>query len=101
MRALLAELGCESEESCEGDPDRRSIECSRTLRLHSVDDTANHARYDIVRTMRAGVCALGPMLAKRGAARVSMPGGCVIGDRPMVVTVLLWAVLVVGLLYLG
>ncbi|RMD65982.1 MAG: UDP-N-acetylglucosamine 1-carboxyvinyltransferase, partial [Planctomycetota bacterium] len=35
------------------------------------------------RTMRASVCVLGPMLARRGYARVSMPGGCVIGDRPI------------------
>ena len=33
--------------------------------------------------MRAGICVLGPMLAKRGVARVSMPGGCAIGDRPV------------------
>jgi UDP-N-acetylglucosamine 1-carboxyvinyltransferase len=36
-----------------------------------------------MRTMRAGICALGPMLAKRGRAKVSMPGGCSIGDRPV------------------
>jgi UDP-N-acetylglucosamine 1-carboxyvinyltransferase len=33
--------------------------------------------------MRAGICALGPLLAKRGEAKVSMPGGCAIGDRPV------------------
>lgn len=51
--------------------------------LHAQDESQSHARYDIVRTMRASICVLGPMLAKRGFARVSMPGGCAIGDRPV------------------
>ncbi len=41
------------------------------------------ARYDIVKTMRASICVLGPLLAKRGRAIVSIPGGCAIGDRPV------------------
>ena len=41
------------------------------------------AHYDIVRTMRAGICVLGPLLTAHGQARVSMPGGCAIGDRPV------------------
>ncbi|MEE8143382.1 MAG: UDP-N-acetylglucosamine 1-carboxyvinyltransferase [Planctomycetota bacterium] len=41
------------------------------------------APYDLVRRMRASVCALGPLLARRGRARVSLPGGCAIGDRPI------------------
>ncbi|MEM1330998.1 MAG: UDP-N-acetylglucosamine 1-carboxyvinyltransferase [Planctomycetota bacterium] len=48
---------------------------------HDAGET--HARYDIVRTMRASICVLGPLLARRGEARVSMPGGCAIGDRPV------------------
>jgi UDP-N-acetylglucosamine 1-carboxyvinyltransferase len=39
--------------------------------------------YDIVRKMRAGICILGPLLARCGKARVSMPGGCAIGYRPV------------------
>jgi len=39
--------------------------------------------YDIVRKIRAGICILGPLLARFGKARVSMPGGCAIGDRPV------------------
>jgi UDP-N-acetylglucosamine 1-carboxyvinyltransferase len=39
--------------------------------------------YDIVRKMRAGICVLGPLLARCGRAEVSMPGGCAIGDRPV------------------
>jgi UDP-N-acetylglucosamine 1-carboxyvinyltransferase len=41
------------------------------------------APYEIVRKMRASVCVLGPLLARMGAAKVSLPGGCVIGDRPI------------------
>lgn len=49
-----------------------------------IKDTYNStAPYELVKTMRAGVCVLGPLLAKRGEAMVSMPGGCVIGERPI------------------
>ncbi len=41
------------------------------------------APYDIVRKMRASVCILGPLLGREHAATVSLPGGCVIGDRPI------------------
>ena len=41
------------------------------------------APYDLVRTMRASVLCLGPLLARLGRARVSMPGGCAIGARPV------------------
>jgi UDP-N-acetylglucosamine 1-carboxyvinyltransferase len=51
--------------------------------LHAIDPTPSHARYDIVRTMRASICVLGPLLARRGRARVSLPGGCAIGQRPV------------------
>jgi len=43
----------------------------------------NRAPYEIMRTMRAGICVLGPLLARRGKAEVSLPGGCAIGDRPV------------------
>ncbi|UCG46994.1 MAG: UDP-N-acetylglucosamine 1-carboxyvinyltransferase [Phycisphaerales bacterium] len=39
--------------------------------------------YEILRKMRAGICILGPLLARCGRAEVSMPGGCAIGDRPV------------------
>ncbi len=52
-----------------------------TITTH--DPTQTIAHYDIVRTMRAGICVLGPLLAARGHARVSMPGGCAIGTRPV------------------
>jgi UDP-N-acetylglucosamine 1-carboxyvinyltransferase len=41
------------------------------------------APYEIVRKMRASVCVLGPLLGREKAAKVSLPGGCVIGDRPI------------------
>src|SRR3954449_10138824 len=41
------------------------------------------APYDVVRKMRASVCVLGPLLGRCNEATVSMPGGCVIGDRPI------------------
>ncbi|MDR4507960.1 MAG: UDP-N-acetylglucosamine 1-carboxyvinyltransferase [Candidatus Brocadiaceae bacterium] len=41
------------------------------------------APYDLVRKMRASICVLGPLLSKRGKAKVSYPGGCVIGQRPI------------------
>jgi UDP-N-acetylglucosamine 1-carboxyvinyltransferase len=43
----------------------------------------NEAPYDLVRTMRASVLVLGPLLARLGQARVSLPGGCAIGARPI------------------
>src|SRR5207249_5985947 len=41
------------------------------------------APYEIVRKMRASVCVLGPLLGREKEATVSLPGGCVIGDRPI------------------
>ncbi|MCK4873805.1 MAG: UDP-N-acetylglucosamine 1-carboxyvinyltransferase [Phycisphaerales bacterium] len=72
MRALLTELGCESATQPDG-----------SLTLTPSSTSNSHARYDIVRTMRASVCVLGPLLARRGEARVAMPGGCAIGTRPI------------------
>ncbi len=71
MLTLLKELGCDITEE-------------NDVKTIKVADSSNaHARYDIVRTMRASVCVLGPLLAKRGVAKVSMPGGCSFGDRPI------------------
>lgn len=73
MLKLLAELGCT----------RQTDASHGSVVLRSTDESLSHARYDIMRTMRAGICCLGPMLARRGRARVSLPGGCSIGDRPV------------------
>jgi len=70
MSALLAQHGISVE--AEG----------RVLRLGgAITDT--EAPYDIVRKMRASVLVLGPLLARVGEARVSLPGGCAIGTRPV------------------
>ncbi|MFQ5805628.1 MAG: UDP-N-acetylglucosamine 1-carboxyvinyltransferase [Phycisphaerae bacterium] len=54
-----------------------------TMRLVVRDEMNCKAEYDIVRKMRASICVLGPLLAKRQKAQVAMPGGCAIGDRPV------------------
>ena len=78
MQRLLASLGCSITSPPEAPP-----ASGGGLTLHTTDDRNSEAHYDIVRTMRAGICVLGPLLAARGQARVSMPGGCAIGDRPV------------------
>nr|WP_314073280.1 UDP-N-acetylglucosamine 1-carboxyvinyltransferase [uncultured Roseococcus sp.] len=55
---------------------------ARTLTLSGAA-TSLEAPYDIVRKMRASVLVLGPLLARYGQARVSLPGGCAIGTRPV------------------
>ena len=54
-----------------------------TVRIKVTDESNCMADYDSVRRMRASICVLGPLLAKRHRAKVSMPGGCAIGDRPI------------------
>ncbi len=53
------------------------------LTCEVIDEDCVTAPYDLVRRMRASICVLGPLLAKRGQARVSLPGGGVIGPRPI------------------
>ena len=48
-----------------------------------VNEDASTAPYELVSMMRASFCVLGPLLAKRGFAKVSLPGGCAFGDRPV------------------
>lgn len=52
-----------------------------TLHAARIDDA--HAPYDLVKTMRASILVLGPLVARCGEARVSLPGGCAIGLRPV------------------
>jgi UDP-N-acetylglucosamine 1-carboxyvinyltransferase len=54
-----------------------------TCRIDTANVTSVEAPYDLVRTMRASVYVLGPLLARFGAARVSLPGGCAWGPRPV------------------
>ncbi len=66
---------------------RLGVKCRRddndALHLEVHDDINVHAEYELVSKMRASVCVMGPLLAKRKRAQVSMPGGCAIGDRPI------------------
>jgi len=56
---------------------------SDTIRLHAANIESALAPYDIVRKMRASFQVTGPLLARHGAAKVSLPGGCAIGARPV------------------
>jgi UDP-N-acetylglucosamine 1-carboxyvinyltransferase len=56
---------------------------SREISLHARTIASVVAPYDLVRTMRASILVLGPLLARKGRARVSLPGGCAIGARPV------------------
>lgn len=59
------------------------MEGEETLRINAGRITSCEASYDLVRTMRASILVLGPLLARMGEARVSLPGGCAIGARPV------------------
>ena len=54
-----------------------------SVSLSTPELLSNEAPYDIVRKMRASILVLGPLLARFGSARVSLPGGCAIGARPV------------------
>ena len=77
---LLAELGAgiTIDEGTLGSGDKRGGMVIDPTTVHS-----HVAPYELVRTMRASVLVLGPLLAKYGAAEVSLPGGCAIGSRPV------------------
>ncbi|MCP5467701.1 MAG: UDP-N-acetylglucosamine 1-carboxyvinyltransferase [Deltaproteobacteria bacterium] len=53
------------------------------LKVHSNGYSGTTAPYELVKTMRASILVLGPLLAMKGKARVSLPGGCAIGARPI------------------
>jgi UDP-N-acetylglucosamine 1-carboxyvinyltransferase len=72
MSRLLRHIGVEI--AGEGTP---------TLTLHARGTLRAEAPYDLVKTMRASVVVLGPLVARHGRARVSLPGGCAIGPRPI------------------
>ena len=56
---------------------------ARACRIDTTNITSVEAPYDLVRTMRASIYVLGPLLARYGNARVSLPGGCAWGPRPV------------------
>lgn len=71
MLKLLEILGAQWERS------------GQTVRINTDHLTGKEAPYDLVKTMRASVLVLGPLLSRAGFARVSLPGGCAIGARPI------------------
>ena len=71
MLKMLHSLGLEAEQN------------GHALRIRGVPCNAFEAPYDLVKTMRASVYVLGPLLARYGQARVSLPGGCAWGPRPV------------------
>ena len=79
MSKLIRELGVKV--SMDGDADGGHV--GRVFGLTAKDTSNTTAPYDLVRKMRASVLVLGPMLARAGRARVSLPGGCAIGTRPV------------------
>src|SRR5262245_47734511 len=72
---MLKDLGC--------DTDFRTLESTHSCRVSANKVTSCEAPYELVKTMRASVLVLGPLLARFGKARVSLPGGCAIGARPI------------------
>lgn len=72
MVAVLQQLGVEAE-WLEAD----------VLRLQTKEVSSYEAPYELVSTMRASILVLGPLLARVGQAKVSLPGGCAIGSRPV------------------
>lgn len=59
------------------------IDGDETCRINADKITNCDAPYDLVKTMRASILVLGPLVARMGVARVSLPGGCAIGARPV------------------
>tara|TARA_B100000989_G_scaffold121434_1_gene89646 strand:+ start:3215 stop:4474 length:1260 start_codon:yes stop_codon:yes gene_type:complete len=56
---------------------------NNTLEITSTNKPSYFAKYELVKTMRAGILVIGPLLAKFNMAKVSLPGGCAIGARPV------------------
>ena len=75
LSRLLQRFGCGISES--DGPD------GQEMRLHTPEITSAFAPYDLVRQMRASFNVLGPLIARTGHAKVSLPGGCTIGARPV------------------
>ena len=78
MANLLAQHGVELNLNGEA-----TAASGRVLDLNAANITNLTAPYDVVRKMRASVLVLGPLLARYGSCRVSLPGGCAIGTRPV------------------
>jgi UDP-N-acetylglucosamine 1-carboxyvinyltransferase len=74
MLKLISNMGVTAE---------RSVTAPGTVTLNAGGLSSPEAPYELVKTMRASVLALGPLLARFGEATVSLPGGCAIGSRPV------------------
>jgi UDP-N-acetylglucosamine 1-carboxyvinyltransferase len=61
----------------------RPEDFGRVMTIRAARLTSTEAPYDIVRKMRASILVLGPLLGREGVAKVSLPGGCAIGNRPI------------------
>jgi UDP-N-acetylglucosamine 1-carboxyvinyltransferase len=72
MGRLLTRLGADVVDAGKG-----------VMRIDTTDAAGHEAPYELVKTMRASVLVLGPLVARLGKARVSLPGGCAIGARPI------------------
>jgi UDP-N-acetylglucosamine 1-carboxyvinyltransferase len=98
LPALAATLMCPGKTVLHNIPDVRDVRVmvqlltqlgliikrdNNTITVDATHLASHEAPYDLVRTMRASVLLLGPLLSRLGKARVSMPGGCAIGNRPI------------------
>ncbi|HOT82862.1 MAG TPA: UDP-N-acetylglucosamine 1-carboxyvinyltransferase, partial [Candidatus Defluviicoccus seviourii] len=83
MLALLAELGATVETDANTGTNGSGSGFGLSVRLSTPAIRSTTAVYDLVRKMRASVLVLGPLVARFGHARVSLPGGCAIGTRPI------------------
>lgn len=75
VRTICAVLGCLGIKVDASEP--------HTLKIDSREITSCEAPYELVRSMRASFLVMGPLLARKGYARISQPGGCAIGTRPI------------------
>ena len=71
MNKLLSHLGMEIKEE------------GRNIHYSLTELKSDEAPYDLVKTIRASICVLGPMLGRFKKGKVSLPGGCAIGTRPI------------------
>jgi len=79
MMKVLGSLGC----NVETDKTKGAFELGATIKPNGLEKGSMEAPYDLVKTMRASILVLGPLLARFGRASVSLPGGCAIGARPV------------------
>ena len=79
MLKVLEALGCSVERSTDED----GLQYTAVIRAADLETGEMKAPYELVKTMRASILVLGPLLARFGQATVSLPGGCAIGARPI------------------